>query len=42
MAVSLSDMFLIFNRDLEKTREGWEKYYWDAMKRTFGFGSMML
>jgi activator of HSP90 ATPase len=28
--------------DLERTKEGWEKYYWDAMKRTFGFGSMML
>jgi len=28
--------------DLEKTKEGWDKYYFSAMKRTFGFGSMML
>jgi len=27
---------------LDKTKEGWERYYWDAMKRTFGFGSFML
>lgn len=29
-------------RALEKTKEGWERYYWDAMKRTFGFGSFIL
>ncbi|CAL8099736.1 unnamed protein product [Orchesella dallaii] len=27
---------------LEKTKEGWERYYWDAMKRTFGFGSFII
>ncbi|CAG7719936.1 unnamed protein product [Allacma fusca] len=28
--------------DQEKTREGWDLFYWDAMKRTFGFGSYIL
>jgi len=28
--------------DVEKTKEGWNEYYWDAMKRTFGFGSFIL
>jgi activator of HSP90 ATPase len=28
--------------DQEKTREGWDQFYWDAMKRTFGFGSYIL
>lgn len=25
----------------ESTRENWERYYWDAIKRTFGFGYFM-
>jgi len=28
--------------DYEKTKEGWDRYYWDAIKRSFGFGSFML
>ncbi|CAG0880188.1 unnamed protein product [Cyprideis torosa] len=28
-------------QDIERTREGWKRYYWDAMKRTFGFGSFL-
>lgn len=23
------------------TKENWERYYWDAIKRTFGFGYFM-
>jgi len=25
----------------EKTKEGWKLYYWESIKRTFGFGSMI-
>ncbi|XP_076243157.1 activator of 90 kDa heat shock protein ATPase homolog 1 [Calliopsis andreniformis] len=25
----------------ESTKENWERYYWDAIKRTFGFGCFM-
>jgi activator of HSP90 ATPase len=27
--------------DYEKTKEGWERYYFDAIKRTFGYGSFL-
>ncbi|XP_037072328.1 activator of 90 kDa heat shock protein ATPase homolog 1-like [Pollicipes pollicipes] len=28
--------------ELERTRQGWQRYYWDAMRRTFGFGAALL
>jgi len=28
--------------EYDKTREGWNRYYWEAIKRTFGFGSFIL
>ncbi|XP_050689092.1 activator of 90 kDa heat shock protein ATPase homolog 1-like [Eriocheir sinensis] len=28
--------------ELEKTREGWRNYYWESIKRTFGFGAILL
>lgn len=27
--------------ELEQTREGWKNYYWQSMKRVFGFGAML-
>jgi len=27
--------------DCDKTKDGWDIYYWDAMKRTLGFGSFL-
>lgn len=24
------------------TKENWERYYWDSMKRTFGFGAFIV
>lgn len=27
--------------ELENTREGWKRFYWDSMKRTFGFGAIL-
>lgn len=30
------------SKEVEVTRQGWERYYWDAIKRTFGFGAMLL
>eukprot|EP00095_Tigriopus_kingsejongensis_P007078 snap_masked-scaffold912_size81766-processed-gene-0.11 protein:Tk07078 transcript:snap_masked-scaffold912_size81766-processed-gene-0.11-mRNA-1 annotation:"activator of 90 kda heat shock protein atpase homolog 1" len=27
--------------EVENTRQGWDRYYWDAIKRTFGFGSLL-
>ncbi|XP_054721449.1 activator of 90 kDa heat shock protein ATPase homolog 1-like [Uloborus diversus] len=26
-------------KELENTREGWKRFYWDSMKRTLGFGA---
>lgn len=28
--------------DLERTKEGWRNYYWESIKRTFGFGAMLI
>lgn len=28
--------------EFEKTSEGWNRYYWESIKRTFGFGSFLL
>nr|CAG4648765.1 EOG090X09QT [Polyphemus pediculus] len=28
--------------EFEKTSEGWHRYYWEAIKRTFGFGAFLL
>ncbi|PSN43263.1 Activator of 90 kDa heat shock protein ATPase 2 [Blattella germanica] len=28
--------------EAETTKENWERYYWEAMKRTFGFGSFFV
>jgi len=28
--------------EFEKTSEGWQRYYWESIKRTFGFGSFLL
>ncbi|TRY61711.1 hypothetical protein TCAL_04182 [Tigriopus californicus] len=30
------------SKEVEVTRQGWERYYWDAIKRSFGFGAMLL
>lgn len=27
--------------ELENTSEGWKRFYWDSMKRTFGFGALL-
>lgn len=27
--------------EYEKTVEGWKRYYWDAIKQTFGFGASL-
>lgn len=29
------------NADLEKTKEGWKRHYWEAIKQTFGFGARL-
>jgi len=28
--------------DLERTKQGWRTYYWDSIKRTFGFGALLI
>ncbi|XP_035204980.1 activator of 90 kDa heat shock protein ATPase homolog 2-like [Stegodyphus dumicola] len=28
--------------ELENIREGWKRFYWDSIKRTFGFGAFLL
>ncbi|XP_063849469.1 activator of 90 kDa heat shock protein ATPase homolog 1-like isoform X1 [Scylla paramamosain] len=28
--------------EVEKTKEGWNNYYWESIKRTFGFGAILL
>lgn len=28
-------------KEVENTRHGWQRYYFEAMKRTFGFGAML-
>ena len=28
-------------KELERTREGWERYYWDSIRQTFGFGARL-
>jgi len=28
--------------DLERTKDGWNHYYWESIKKTFGFGAMLL
>ncbi len=27
--------------EFERTRDGWNTYYWDAIKQTFGFGARL-
>ena len=36
-------MRLFVNKDpqVESTREGWQRYYFHAMKRSFGFGASL-
>jgi len=29
-------------RDYDKTRTGWHNYYWESIKRTFGFGASLM
>ncbi|XP_070576480.1 activator of 90 kDa heat shock protein ATPase homolog 1-like [Ptychodera flava] len=29
------------NNELDRTKEGWERYYWQSIKTTFGFGSSL-
>jgi len=38
--VSLSQTGIPVN-DLERTKSGWHYYYWESMKKTFGFGAML-
>ncbi len=33
--------YIVFS-EYEKTVEGWQRYYWEAIKRTFGFGAFLL
>ncbi|XP_042867010.1 activator of 90 kDa heat shock protein ATPase homolog 1-like [Penaeus japonicus] len=28
--------------DVDRTKEGWKNYFWDSIKRTFGFGAMLI
>ncbi|XP_069177660.1 activator of 90 kDa heat shock protein ATPase homolog 1 isoform X1 [Procambarus clarkii] len=30
------------SNEVEKTKEGWRNYYWESIKRTFGFGAILL
>ncbi|KAK8730480.1 hypothetical protein OTU49_008031 [Cherax quadricarinatus] len=30
------------SNEVEKTKEGWQNYYWESIKRTFGFGAILL
>lgn len=27
--------------DFDRTREGWKRYYWEAIKQTFGYGACL-
>ncbi len=27
--------------EFERTKEGWHRYYWEAIKQTFGFGARL-
>jgi len=29
-------------KDYEKTKSGWHTYYWESIKRTFGFGASLM
>jgi hypothetical protein len=29
------------NSELEATKHGWQQYYWNPIKATFGFGSFL-
>ncbi len=37
----LLEIFFL-NSEFDKTVEGWQRYYWEAIKRTFGFGAFLL
>lgn len=28
--------------EIERTRDGWRTYYWESMRKTFGFGALLL
>lgn len=28
--------------DMERTKEGWNRYYWESLKKTFGFGALLI
>lgn len=28
--------------EADVTKENWERYYWESMKRTFGFGAFIV
>lgn len=27
--------------EVDRTRDGWQRHYWDSLKRTFGFGAIL-
>jgi activator of HSP90 ATPase len=27
--------------DFTRTKDGWKRYYWDSLRATFGFGSIL-
>lgn len=34
-------MIIWFNSELDATKHGWQQYYWNPIKATFGFGSFL-
>lgn len=40
--VDIWNFSFFLNSEFDKTVEGWQRYYWEAIKRTFGFGAFLL